>query len=169
MNKQERHYYKKKYNKIKKFINRDFLDYDKEFSINGISGYYQVDFLKKGEQMILLNFAILPDCLYYEFKQRIVSNLKQKEEKKCSNLNHQEDEKCEICSEKSLMYCSCTYCFFQICIECSDRRYVKNRCVYVCPKCNISVKPPNLSVFQRMQILNLRRLQMRMMPLSIKD
>ena len=131
MNKQQRHYYKKKYNKIKKYINRDFSKYDKEYSFNELNGYYQVRFFEK-EKGREINFTILPDCLYQEFKQKIERNL--------ANLPSCVSE-CKICFNENKQSTYCRQCSLVMCFDCFNK-IKESSDFFSCPQCKYTPKQP---------------------------
>ena len=156
-NKQHMRCYKKTFKKIKEYIDRDFSFYDKEYSFDKITGFYQVTFFSKDEPNKFNYFFIKPYCYYQELKKEIVSTLNY-----CNFKQRLEPKICQQCSDESdLLLTPCTKCSFIICLECSDRIYVKNCCIFICPKCDqITLPPPNISVMQRMMSLHYRRLIM---------
>ena len=122
MNKQQRHSYKKKYNKIKKYINRDFPKYDKEYSFNEANGYYQVEFNTQNQ---LINFIIFPDCQYQQFKKTIEFNL--------PRLDKPQIE-CKICFDKIETSLYCQQCSFEMCVDCFTK--IRNSVdIFKCPQC----------------------------------
>ena len=127
MNKQQRHYYKKKYNKIKKYINRDFTNYDKEYSLNEVNGCYEVKFIL---QKRVINFTILPDCLYQEFKQTIERNI--------SNLTS-EVEECKICFNEIKFSTYCRQCSLLMCFDCFNK-IKESSDFFSCPQCKYTPK-----------------------------
>ena len=149
--------YKKTFNKISENINRDFPDYDKEYSFCESTGFYHVKFFSKDEPKKFRFFFIQPYCFYEKLKKEIESTLNYLDFKKSL-----EPKICQQCNDETdLLLTPCTNCSFIICLECSDRIYVKNCCIYICPKCDeITLPPPNISVMQRMMSLHYRRLIM---------
>ena len=97
---------KKKYNKIKKYINRDFPKYDKEYSFNESNGYYQLDFKKQNQ---LINFIIFPDCQYEQFKKTMEFNLPRFDKPQIE---------CKIYFDKIETSLYCRQCSYKMCADC---------------------------------------------------
>ena len=112
--------YKKKYNKIKKNIKRDFKSYDKEFSLNELTGYFQVEFIIDCR---IICFTILPNCIYSEFKQKIEKNL-------YKSLSSE----CKICFDHNKSLTFCKQCSIEICIDCFQK-IKKSSDFFSCPQC----------------------------------